>query len=154
MGFAALVVGQEEGEGLVGSYKIEGKVTPPDVKPANWLTVTTVTLDGGKRRAFLREDNSFVFQGVTSGTFLVEVENPDYLYEQVRVDINSKGKHRARKNNGPAKPSDPTPLSYQGETPRQVPLLPEEGGVEGDGRVVQPHGDDDGDAAPADHSPA
>ena len=80
---AGLVAGQEEGEGLVGSYKIEGKVTPPDVKPANWLTVTTVTLDGGKRRAFLKEDNSFVFQGVTSGTFLVEVENPDYMYEQV-----------------------------------------------------------------------
>ena len=80
---AVLVAGQEEGEGLVGIYKIEGKVTPPDVKPANWLTVTTVTLDGGKRRAFLKEDNSFVFQGVTSGTFLVEVENPDYMYEQV-----------------------------------------------------------------------
>jgi len=83
---ACLVVGQEEGEGVgVGSYKIEGKVTPPDVKPANWLTVTTVTLDGGKRRAFLKEDNSFVFQGVSSGTFLVEVENPDYMYEQVQT---------------------------------------------------------------------
>ena len=83
---ACLVAGQEEGEGVgVGSYKIEGKVTPPDVKPANWLTVTTVTLDGGKRRAFLKEDNSFVFQGVSSGTFLVEVENPDYMYEQVQT---------------------------------------------------------------------
>ena len=87
---AGLVVGQEESEGLVGSYKIEGKVTPPDVKPANWLTVTTVTLDGGKRRAFLKEDNTFVFQGVTSGTFLVEVENPDYMYEQVRIQCNMK----------------------------------------------------------------
>merc|ERR1712013_150689 len=109
---ACLVVGQEEGEGVgVGSYKIEGKVTPPDVKPANWLTVTTVTLDGGKRRAFLKEDNSFVFQGVSSGTFLVEVENPDYMYEQVRVDINSKGKHRARKNNA-VQPNQVTQLPY------------------------------------------
>merc|ERR1719333_1290010 len=109
---ACLVAGQEEGESVgVGSYKIEGKVTPPDVKPANWLTVTTVTLDGGKRRAFLREDNSFVFQGVTSGTFLVEVENPDYMYEQVRVDINSKGKHRPRKNN-PVQPNQVTQLPY------------------------------------------
>merc|ERR1712037_848360 len=79
--------------------------------PANWLTVTTVTLDGGKRRAFLKEDNSFVFQGVTSGTFLVEVENPDYMYEQVRVDINSKGKHRARKNNA-VQPNQVTQLPY------------------------------------------
>merc|ERR1712013_827739 len=109
---ACLVVGQEEGEGVgVGSYKIEGKVTPPDVKPANWLTVTTVTLDGGKRRAFLKEDNSFVFQGVSSGTFLVEVGNPDYMYEQVRVDINSKGKHRARKNNA-VQPNQVTQLPY------------------------------------------
>ena len=91
---AGLVVGQEESEGLVGSYKIEGKVTPPDVKPANWLTVTTVTLDGGKRRAFLKEDNTFVFQGVTSGTFLVEVENPDYMYEQVRIQCNMKSVYR------------------------------------------------------------
>jgi hypothetical protein len=94
---AAVVVGAEEEP--EGTYKIEGRITPPDVKPANWLTVTTVTLDGGRRRAFLKEDNSFVFQGVSSGTFLVEVENPDYMYEQVRVDINAKGKHRARKNN-------------------------------------------------------
>ena len=52
-------LGEEEVE---GGYKIEGKVTPPDLQPANWLTITTVTLDGGRRRAFLKEDGSFVFQ--------------------------------------------------------------------------------------------
>lgn len=80
-------------------YKLEGKVSPPDLKPPKWLSHTTVTLDGGKRRTFLKEDNSFTFQGLSSGTYLVEIENPDYSYESVRVDINSKGKHRARKNN-------------------------------------------------------
>ena len=30
--------------------------------------------------------------------------NSDYVYEQIRVDINSKGKHRARKNN-PVQPN-------------------------------------------------
>jgi len=80
-------------------YKIEGKVTPPDVKPPGWVSQTVVTIDGGKRRAFLKEDNSFVFQALSSGTYLVEVQNPDYMFEPVRVDINSKGKHRARKNN-------------------------------------------------------
>ena len=43
-------------------YRIEGKVMPPDNPAPDWLSVTTVTLDGGKRRAFLRDDHSFVFQ--------------------------------------------------------------------------------------------
>ena len=43
-------------------YKIEGKVTPPDNPAPDWLSVTTVTIDGGARKAFLKEDNSFVFQ--------------------------------------------------------------------------------------------
>ena len=34
----------------------------------------------------------------------MEVDNTDYVYEAVRVDINSKGKHRARKNN-PVQPN-------------------------------------------------
>ena len=46
--------------GLV--YKIEGKVVPPETPPPDWHSVTTVTIDGGKRRSFLKEDNSFVFQ--------------------------------------------------------------------------------------------
>jgi len=106
----AILVSAEETE-VENGHKIEGKVTPPDVRPSNWFTDTSITLDGGKRRTFLREDNSFVFQGLPSGTFLVEVENPDYLYEQVRVDINSKGKHRARKNNV-VQPNQVTQLPY------------------------------------------
>jgi len=46
---------------------------------------------------FLQEDNSFTVQGLSSGSYLVEVACPDYYYEPVRVDINSKGKIRARK---------------------------------------------------------
>ena len=54
--------GEEEvGEGE-GSYKIEGKITPPDVRSHAWFTDVTIVIDGGKRRAFLRDDNSFVFQ--------------------------------------------------------------------------------------------
>ena len=55
-------VAEEAGEGGAESYKIEGKVTPPDNPAPDWLSVTSVTLDGGKRRAFLRDDHSFVFQ--------------------------------------------------------------------------------------------
>ena len=38
------------------------------------------------------------------GSYLVEVDNPEYVYEDIRIDINSKGKHRARKNN-PVQPN-------------------------------------------------
>ncbi len=56
------VRGEEEvGEGE-GSYRIEGKITPPDVRSHTWFTEVTIVTDGGKRRAFLRDDNSFVFQ--------------------------------------------------------------------------------------------
>lgn len=48
---------------------------------------------------YLREDNTFVVHGVPSGSYLVEVVNPDHFYEPIRVDINSKGKIRARKVN-------------------------------------------------------
>ena len=34
----------------------------------------------------------------------MEVDNPEYVYEDIRIDINSKGKHRARKNN-PVQPN-------------------------------------------------
>ena len=55
---------EEVTEGGAENYKIEGKVTPPDNPAPDWLSVTSVTLDGGKRRAFLRDDHSFVFQVV------------------------------------------------------------------------------------------
>jgi len=106
---ASIVASQEETQDT--GHRIEGRVTPPDVRPSTWLTDTVIALDGGRRRTFLREDNSFVFQGLPSGTFLVEVENPDYLYEQVRVDINTKGKHRARKNDV-VQPNKVTQLPY------------------------------------------
>ncbi len=51
----------EVGDGE-GSYRIEGKITPPDVRSPTWFTDVTIVTDGGKRRAFLRDDNSFLFQ--------------------------------------------------------------------------------------------
>lgn len=46
-----------------------------------------------------RADGSFVISNVPSGSYLVEAVNPDFAYEPVRVEINSKGKFRARKVN-------------------------------------------------------
>jgi len=80
-------------------HQIEGKVTPPDPKPADWYWATRILVDGGKKLAFLKEDNTFVINGLQSGSYLVEISNPDYVYEGTRVDINTKGKIRARKVN-------------------------------------------------------
>jgi hypothetical protein len=78
-------------------FQIKGKVAPPDFKPKDWYWTTKIYLEGGKRMAYLREDNSFLITGLASGSYLLEVSNPDYYYESVRVDINSTGKVRARK---------------------------------------------------------
>ena len=76
------------------NFQIEGKVAPPDSKPKDWYWTTKIYLEGGKRMAYLKEDNSFIITGLA-----LEVSNPDYYYESVRVDINSTGKVRARKVN-------------------------------------------------------
>lgn len=43
-----------------------------------------------------REDGTFVINNVPSGSYVVQVMNPSFMYEPLRVDINSKGKIRAR----------------------------------------------------------
>merc|ERR1712014_206275 len=49
--------------------------------------------------------------GLSPGSYLVEVDNPEYVYEDIRIDINFKGKHRARKNN-PVQPNQVNQLPY------------------------------------------
>ena len=46
-----------------------------------------------------RNDGTFTVNNVPSGSYIVEVANPTYAFEPVRVDITSKGKMRARKLN-------------------------------------------------------
>ena len=48
---------------------------------------------------------------VPSGSYLVEVVNPTYAFEPVRVDVNSKGKLRARRLNN-IQPSAVSQLTY------------------------------------------
>ena len=61
-GLLAVVLTEEESVEGEGNYKIEGKLTPPDVKSLNWVSDVSIILDGGKRRTFLNEDNSFSIQ--------------------------------------------------------------------------------------------
>ncbi|KAH0951832.1 hypothetical protein HN011_000006 [Eciton burchellii] len=81
-------------------YAIEGKVFSWDNTASNgWQLMTHVMANGGEHYGFLREDGTFVISNIPSGSYIVEVVNPNYVYEPVRVEINSKGKFRARKVN-------------------------------------------------------
>ena len=41
------------------TFHIEGKISPPDVKPKDWYWTTRILLDGGKRLAYLKVSNAF-----------------------------------------------------------------------------------------------
>lgn len=86
----------------VGSsrYVIEGRVIPAEEQDhVPWQVETRVHVNSGEYIGFVREDGSFVIHNVPSGSYVVEVMHPDYMYEPVRVEINSKGKFRARRVN-------------------------------------------------------
>lgn len=84
-----------------GRYTIEGKVYPPELFAAdsNWQQDTTISINSGEYKGFLRDDGTFIISSVPSGSYVVEIHNPDYFYEPVRVEINPKGKFRGRKVN-------------------------------------------------------
>ncbi|XP_026320804.1 ER membrane protein complex subunit 7 [Hyposmocoma kahamanoa] len=83
-----------------GRYTIEGRVFPPEeLVETQWQAETRVHVNGGEYVAFIRNDDTFVVHNVPSGSYVVEIVHPDYMYEPVRVEINSKGKFRARKVN-------------------------------------------------------
>ena len=46
-----------------------------------------------------RRDGSFEVNNLPPGSYIIDVTNPNYVFEPIRVDINSKGKIRARKVN-------------------------------------------------------
>ena len=58
-----------------------------------------------------RSDGTFTVTNVPSGSYIVEVNNPNYVFEPYRVDINSKGKLRARRLNN-IQPSSVTTVIY------------------------------------------
>lgn len=81
-------------------YVIEGRVIPSEEQEYGpWQIETRVHVNNGEYIGFVREDGTFVIHNVPSGSYVVEVINPDFMYEPVRVEINSKGKFRARKVN-------------------------------------------------------
>ncbi|KAL6425403.1 hypothetical protein ACFW04_009533 [Cataglyphis niger] len=94
------VIAEHEEDVSTDLYIIEGKVFPWDnAASSGWQLMTHVMANGGEHYGFLREDGTFIISNVPSGSYMVEVVNPNYVYEPVRVEINSKGKFRARKVN-------------------------------------------------------
>jgi len=80
--------------------RIEGKLIAPMEKKTNeWLVSTQIMVNGGEHIGLLKEDGSFVVEGLPAGSHVIEVIHPHFQYETARVDITSKGKLRARKVN-------------------------------------------------------
>lgn len=92
---------QNDDDELSGLYTIEGRVYSPELyaPDSNWQRETTLSINSGEYKGFLREDGAFIISSVPSGSYVLEIHNPDYFYEPVRVEINPKGKFRARKVN-------------------------------------------------------
>ncbi|KAB0803905.1 hypothetical protein PPYR_00875 [Photinus pyralis] len=84
-----------------GRYLIEGKVFPMELPftPPNWQANTRLHVNGGEYIGFVKEDGTFIIHNMPSGSYILEVLHPEFSYEPVRVEINSKGKFRARKVN-------------------------------------------------------
>lgn len=99
--FLAAATDQTLAQSAPQLFAIDGKVQFPvgsDVTP-ELLTTTRVIVNYGEYLAFLQRDGAFSVSNLPAGSYLVEVTNPDFFYEPVRVDITSKGKIRARKVN-------------------------------------------------------
>lgn len=109
-----IVIGQEElVDEISGHYTIEGKVYAPDEGPGlgqqghavalpsgnKWQVDLSVSINNGEYKGFVREDGQFIISGVPSGSYVLDIYHPDIFYEPVRVEINPKGKFRARKVN-------------------------------------------------------
>uniref|UniRef100_T1JN94 Uncharacterized protein n=1 Tax=Strigamia maritima TaxID=126957 RepID=T1JN94_STRMM len=92
--------GDRDEESTHDLYRIEGKVFPTESLSVNdELSQTRILVNGGENLAFLRKDGSFMINNLKSGSYVVEIINSNFIYEPARVDINSKGKFRARKVN-------------------------------------------------------
>jgi len=81
----------------IGSHKIEGKIIVPPGD--NALDNTRILIDEGLYVGVPQVDGTFVICGIPSGSYIVSVISPLHVFEPVRVDINAKGKIRARKVN-------------------------------------------------------
>ncbi|CAJ0943288.1 unnamed protein product, partial [Mesorhabditis belari] len=99
--FLGIVFANEEDKSIVssGAFSVEGEVILPSeaLASSKWHTQTRVLLNHGQFIGFVKPDGTFRIDGIPSGSFIVQVENVDYVFEPIRVDVTGKGKIRARK---------------------------------------------------------
>ncbi|CAJ0578789.1 unnamed protein product, partial [Mesorhabditis spiculigera] len=81
------------------NYAIEGEVIFPSegLTSAKGHVQTRILLNHGQHIGFVKADGSFKIDGLTNGSYIVQVENVDFLFEPIRVDISTRGNLRARK---------------------------------------------------------
>ena len=72
---------------------------------------TRILVDEGLYVGFLHADGTFSIPGLQSNSYVIEVAASRNVYEPMRVDINSKGKIRARRLNL-IQPSEITLMRY------------------------------------------
>ncbi|KAG0316004.1 hypothetical protein BGZ99_007133 [Dissophora globulifera] len=58
--------------------------------PRDLSSRTRVTLNGGKYTAMITKDGKFIFADVPQGSYLLEVQSPQYVYPTVRVVVTEK----------------------------------------------------------------
>eukprot|EP00049_Salpingoeca_infusionum_P004647 m.82101 g.82101 ORF g.82101 m.82101 type:complete len:207 (+) comp12669_c0_seq1:290-910(+) len=100
------------------TFTVSGKVLLPDDTS---FTVTQVMLDGGMYVGFLKADGSFTIDGVLPASYTLEVANPHYQFQQLRLDV-----HGALNNNMRAFVADflgatPQPYAISADGIRLVP---------------------------------
>lgn len=82
-------------------YTIEGEILYPDRGHkrfrTDWPAETTLSINGGEYKGFVRLDGSFIISGIPSGSYILDIYHPDLKFQSLRVEINSTGKIRARK---------------------------------------------------------
>ncbi|CAF4084376.1 unnamed protein product, partial [Adineta steineri] len=78
----------------ISLYTIEGQVVFPSDE--NVLDNIRILVDEGLYIGIPLVDGTFMISGIPSGSYIVSVNSPFHIFEPVRVDINTKGKIRAR----------------------------------------------------------
>lgn len=95
-----LAVGESDQAALtLEKFQIEGRAAVYGVRPELWAPSSVVLVDGEEHVGFVRLDGSFTVNDVPPGSYVVQIASAAYNFEPVRVDINSKGKMRARRVN-------------------------------------------------------
>ncbi|XP_065166936.1 ER membrane protein complex subunit 7 homolog [Atheta coriaria] len=81
-------------------HTIEGRIIMDAMFASpNWAANTRIHVNGGEYLGFVKEDGSFLIHNIPTGSYIIEALSPHLTYEPVRVEINSKGKFRARRVN-------------------------------------------------------